>query len=234
MSEKRIVALVPMKGHSERVPNKNMKMFAGKPLCQWILETLLNVSRISNIYVNTDSKKIAEFVETISSKIIAVERPEYLHGDDVSMNKILEYDISNIDADIFLQTHSTNPLVESKTIDKAIETYINALRQNNYDSLFGVTKMQTRFYTEAGTPVNHNPEELIPTQKLPPLFEENSNIYLFTPKSFLSGGKRIGEKALMFEISKIESIDIDYLEEFQLAELVKLNSLGTLRATKVD
>jgi CMP-N-acetylneuraminic acid synthetase len=214
----KIVALLPMKGNSERVPNKNLKDICGRPLYHRILNTLLNSKYIDEIVINTDGELIKEDLENnYKGKVTVHMRPDDIIGDFVSMNKIIEYDIDNIEADLYIQTHSTNPLLQSETIDGAIEKMLN--KREEYDSIFSVTKVQTRLYDEKGKPFNHNPQELIRTQDLPPLFEENSSFFIFTRQSFKeSGGKRIGVKAQMFEMDKVEAIDIDQIQDFIIAE----------------
>ena len=216
----KIIALLPMKGNSERVPNKNLKDFNGKPLFHHVLESLQNCKSIHEVIINTDSDKIAESA-SIFSKVKIHQRPQEICGDFVSMNDVIANDIDNSDGDIYLQTHSTNPLLKTDTIFKAIEQF----KTSKGDSLFSVTKLQTRLYWKDGKPVNHNPEELIRTQDLPPLFEENSNIFIFTKESFVKAdNKRIGLTPTMFEIDKIEAIDIDEPQDFILAETIqKLN-----------
>jgi CMP-N-acetylneuraminic acid synthetase len=218
MTEQRTLhALVPMKGHSERIPEKNLKLFANEPLFYKIMRALQQAKSISQIYVDTDSEQIAELAQRdFGAQIIM--RPAELCGDYVSMNDIIQYDISKIDGDHFLQTHSTNPLLTSSTIDKAAEMYFANLQTN--DSVFSVTRYQTRFYDHQFKAVNHNPAELIRTQDLPPLFEENSNFYIFSRQSFAKRKQRIGNDPLLYEMDKIESIDIDYEIEFKLAELL--------------
>ena len=214
----KIVALLPMKGNSERVPNKNLKDFCGKPLYQRVLDTLLSSNHIDEVIINTDSDNIKQHVQdNYENGVIVLDRPEEIIGDLVSMNKIIEHDIANIDADFYVQTHSTNPLLKTETLDVAIKKMIEVQNQN--DSIFSVTKMQTRLYDENGKPFNHNPNELLRTQDLPPLYEENSNFYIFTKQSFAkSGGKRIGVNPLMFEIDKTEAVDIDEPQDFIIAE----------------
>ncbi|WP_310557786.1 acylneuraminate cytidylyltransferase family protein [Flavobacterium sp.] len=223
----KIVALLPMKGNSERVPNKNLKDFSGKPLYHRVMETLLSSSYINYVVVNTDSEAIkSDISKNFDDKVIVIDRPEEIIGDFVSMNTVIDCDINNVDADIYLQTHSTNPLLKKKSVDDAIEKMLALLPEKVYDSIFSVTKMQTRLYTSDGQAYNHNPEELLRTQDLEPLFEENSNFYIFTKESFLnSGRKRIGLKPFMFEIDKIEAVDIDEHQDFVIAEsLYKLLS----------
>ena len=216
----KIIALLPMKGNSERVPNKNLKDFNGKSLFHHVLSALQNADLIDEVIINTDSDRIAESA-SIFSKVKIHKRPEEICGDFVSMNDIINNDLENSDGDIYLQTHSTNPLLKTETISKAIQEFKNS----DKDSLFSVTKLQTRLYWKDGKPVNHNPEELIRTQDLPPLFEENSNIFIFTKESFAkAGNKRIGLNPMLFEMDKLEAIDIDEPQDFIMAEAIqKLN-----------
>jgi CMP-N-acetylneuraminic acid synthetase len=215
----KLIALLPMKRHSERVPNKNIRLFGGAPLYHNIMRSLMASDYIEKIVINTDSDYIAEDVQRHFGRVQIIDRPEEIQGDFVPMNQIIAYDLEQLDSEHFLQTHSTNPLLQTKTVDKAITAYLNGL--NKFDSLFSVTRMQTRFYWSNGKPVNHNPQELLRTQDLPPLFEENSNFYIFSKTSFnKAGNNRIGLKPQMFEMDKLEAIDIDELEDFELAEIL--------------
>ena len=207
---------MPMKGESERVQNKNMRLFNGQPLCSIILDKLSASKYIEKIIVNTDSVAIKTFIENRYDNVLVIDRPAHLLGHDVSMNKIIAHDINLYPADLYLQTHSTNPLLRESTIDQAIEKlYMNS---ENYDSLFSVTRFQTRFYKENGEALNHNPEVLIKTQDLPVLYEENSCIYIFTQEAFKKNNRRIGDNPFLFEIEQLEAVDIDVEEEFILAE----------------
>ena len=212
----RVVALMPMKGESERVHNKNMRDFNGQPLCSVMLDKLVASDLIDEVLVNTDSDLIKDFVESRYEKVKIIERPLELLGHDVSMNKIIEHDINQFSADLYLQTHSTNPLLRVETITAAIEKFIE--NKSKKDSLFSVTRFQTRFYTESGKALNHDPEVLIKTQDLPVLYEENSCIYIFTKEAFEKNKRRIGDKPILFEINQLEAVDIDVEEEFVLAE----------------
>lgn len=214
----KIAALLPMKGNSERVPNKNLKDFCGKPLYHRVLDSLISSKYIEIVIINTDSEAIKKDVaRNFPDKVIVLDRPKEIIGDFVSMNKIIEYDINKIEADLYLQTHSTNPLLKTETINRAIEAYLE--KKDKYDSIFAVTRMQTRLYSSDGKPLNHDPLKLLRTQDLPPIYEENSNLYIFSKKSFEeAAGKRIGLNPLMFEIDKIEALDIDGLHDFIIAE----------------
>jgi len=219
----KLKALLPMKGTSERVPNKNMKDFNGKPLYHAIMDTLLRSKYIEKVVINTDSEIIAKDAKkNFGDNVIIIDRPKEIQGGDVSMNVIINYDLSQLYGEHFLQTHSTNPMLRVETLDKAIETYFENLEK--YDSLFSVTRVQTRFYDKNANPINHNPEELLRTQDLEPLYEENSNFYIFSKESFKdAGNKRIGLKPYIFEVNKLEAVDIDEPEDFILAEILYQN-----------
>lgn len=215
----KVNALLPMKGHSERVPKKNLRNFAGRPLFHCIADVLEKSNLIESIIINTDSREIANNAKKNFSKVIIHERPEAIRGDMVPMNDIIADDLENSDNDIFIQTHCTNPLLTVNTIESAIKFYFDNLER--HDSVFSVTKVQTRLYDELGKPVNHNPNELLRTQDLPPLFEENSNFYIFNRETFIAAGhKRIGLSPKMYVVDPLEAIDIDDETDFIIAELL--------------
>lgn len=218
MGRKRVVALLPMKANSQRVKGKNFRDFCGKPLFRWVLDSLLSVSEIDQVIINTDARHILEengLVET--SRITIRDRKPELCGDTVSMNLILRDDINNIDADTYLMTHTTNPLLSGKTIKSALEEFEEGLIVGSCDSMFTVNKIQTRFYREDCSPVNHDPDNLIQTQDLEPWYEENSNLYIFTRDSFAGTNARIGKKPKMFITPVVESSDIDTPDDWDMA-----------------
>jgi len=224
MKKIKIAALVPMRHHSQRVPGKNFRNLAGKPLFHYILDTLLQCPEIYQVAVNTDSEVIQNDIEKNFPGIIVIIRPEKLRADSIPMNEILMYDTGQVSADLYLQTHSTNPLLKATTISKAINEF---RRQSpTFDSLFSVTRLQTRLWDQNTLPVNHDPDVLLQTQDLPPIFEENSCIYLFTAENLKRRGNRIGENPMMYEIPVEEALDIDEESDFQIADLLMKNRLN--------
>lgn len=214
----KLVTLVPMRHHSQRVPGKNYRDLAGKPLYQHIIETLLAVPEINAIVVDTDSEPVMNGLRVNFPQVKIINRPEHLRADDIPMNEILIHDTEQYPADFYLQTHSTNPLLKAETISRAIQLLLT--NYPKYDSLFSVTRWQTRFYDKDGNAVNHNPRELIQTQDLPPMYEENSCIYIFTRANLLAKRHRISDHPLMFEIPRLEAVDIDEESDFQIADLL--------------
>jgi len=218
MEKKRIVALLPMKANSERVKGKNFREFCGKPLFRWILDTLLSVDEIDQVIINTDARHIlAENGLIETDRITIRDRKPEICGNHVSMNLVLADDVANVEADIYVMTHTTNPLMSAETIRKALASFCEAQSSGKADSLFTVDKVQTRFYRADGSPVNHDPENLLPTQHLEPWFEENSNLYIFTRTSFETTQARIGKQPMMYESPFFESIDIDTPDDWDFA-----------------
>jgi CMP-N-acetylneuraminic acid synthetase len=214
----KICALVPMRHHSQRVSGKNYRPLAGKPLFHHILETLLKVPEINVVAVDTDSEPVMEGVRRFFPSVQLIERPEHLLADDVPMNDILLHDTAQIKSDFYLQTHSTNPLLKAKTISRAIQSFVSTYPE--HDSLFSVTRLQTRLYFQDGRAINHNPRELIQTQDLPPVYEENSCIYLFTRDNLIQWHHRIAQKPLMYEMPAEEAWDIDEELDFTICDLL--------------
>jgi CMP-N-acetylneuraminic acid synthetase len=213
-----LVALVPMRHHSQRVPGKNYRPLAGKPLFHHIIETLLAVPEITQLLVDTDSDEVMDGLRLNFPQVKIIARPENLRADDVPMNDILIYDTEQIQADFYLQTHSTNPLLKPQTVSHAIQSLIT--KYPAHDSLFSVTRLQTRLYDQQGRAITHDPSVLIQTQELPPVYEENSCLYLFTRENLLKRHHRIGEKPMMFEIDAAEAWDIDEELDFAICDFL--------------
>lgn len=221
----KIVALVPMRHHSQRVPGKNYRPLAGTPLFHHIIEALLAVPEVNQIVVDTDSDEVMGGLKRHFPSVDIINRPESLRADDVPMNEILIHDTSLFPADFYLQTHSTNPLLKPESISKAIQLLLT--NYPNYDSLFSVTRLQTRLYDKDGNAINHNPKELIQTQDLPPVYEENSCIYMFTRENLLSKRHRISDKPLMFAIDADEAWDIDEELDFAICDFLLKRNLSS-------
>ena len=214
----KIVALVPMRHHSERVPGKNYRLFAGKPLYHYIVKSLLASPLITEVLIDTDSPVIRDDVAKNFSRVVTIDRPPQLTAGTVPMNDVLLHDVRVIEADYYLQTHSTNPLLRADTISRAIRMFLDNL--DKHDSLFSVTRLLVRLWDRTGRPINHDPAVLLRTQDLPPVYEENSCMYIFSRASLERRKSRIGAKPLMFEIEPREAWDIDMEAGFCIAEFL--------------
>jgi N-acylneuraminate cytidylyltransferase len=211
-----VTAFIPLKGHSARVPGKNLRDFGGRPLFHGIVNTLQQASTVDGIFIDTDSDEIADSASELSD-VIVLRRSAELIGDDVSVNLLIRSFLERSNAQHVIQTHATNPLLTAYTINAAVQRYF---ADASIDSLFSVTRYQARFYDDELQPINHNPNELLPTQMLSPLYMENSNFYIFSRDGFLASDRRITDRPSVFEMDPLEAIDIDEEADFAMASAV--------------
>ena len=212
-------AFIPLKGHSERVPGKNLRDFGGRPLFHVIVETLQRAQSVDRIFIDTDSDEISASATGLAGVEVLRRLPE-LEGDDVSVNLLIESFLERTDAEHIIQTHATNPLLMPATIDAAVARYF---ADESISSLFSVTRYQARFFSSAMEAINHDPTELLPTQQLDPLFMENSSFYIFARAGFGEAGRRITEHAAWYEVDPIEAVDIDEERDFALAHTLAMS-----------
>jgi CMP-N-acetylneuraminic acid synthetase len=215
-----IVALVPMRHDSERVKGKNFRPFASRPLYHYVIESLLGCQLIKEVIIDTDSPVIREDAQSNFPQVRLLQRPEHLRAGTVPMNDVLLNAVTQVEADFYLQTHSTNPLLTTETIRNGITSLLDQFPI--YDSLFSVTRIKARLWDGLTRAINHNPSILLRTQDLPPIYEENSSLYIFTKNTLVSQHNRIGVRPLMFEIDRLEALDIDEEYDFRIAEFAYL------------
>jgi len=218
----RTVAVVPMRHHSERVPGKNYRPLAGIPLYHHVVRTLSSVPEIDSIVIDTDSDFIIDDCAAAFPHVQVLLRPEHLRDGGIAMNDVLLNTLEHVDADIVLQTHSTNPFLKANTVSEALKLFTRPNRE--FDSAFSVTRLQARLWDADTRPVNHDPSVLLRTQDLAPLFIENSCFFIFTPELLRERGTRIGERPFMFEMAPLEAVDIDIEEDFSLASAIAEHS----------
>jgi CMP-N-acetylneuraminic acid synthetase len=200
------------------VPGKNYRPFVGRPLYQHIIKNLLDCPLITEVIIDTDSPTIMEDASRWFPEVRLIGRPKNLRADTVPMNDVLLRDVTQVKSDYYLQTHSTNPLLSTETITRAIELFMD--KYPSYDSLFSVTRMQKRLWDGQGQAINHDADVLLRTQDLPPVYEENSCLYIFSRNGLETRGNRIGERPFIFEIDPVEAWDIDDELDFRVAEFL--------------
>jgi CMP-N-acetylneuraminic acid synthetase len=218
-----LVALVPMRHHSERVPGKSYRLVAGRPLYAYILETLLACPEIDRVVVDTDSPIVSEGLALAFPQVQLLERPGALRADDIPMNRIIAHDVQAVPAVHYLQTHVTNPLLRPQTISAAIGAFRN---DADHDSLFSVTPIHVRLWSPDGTALNHETDRLLRTQDLPPVYQENSCLYLFRRDVFLERNNRIGRRPKLFVVDREEDWDVDEELDLDIVEALLLKRGG--------
>lgn len=221
MTKNKLTAIVPMRHSSERVPGKNYRDFAGKPLFHHVIKTLLDCKEIDQVVIDTDSPIVIEQSQKEFPEVLVLERPDHLKDGSIPMNDVLMNSINQVPSEFYLQTHSTNPILTAKTLNEGISKFFELFPM--YDSLFSVTRKHVRFWDSLARPINHNANILLRTQDLPPIFEENSCFYLFTKSILESKHNRIGDRPFLYEIPEAEAQDIDVELNFIMAELLYKN-----------
>jgi CMP-N-acetylneuraminic acid synthetase len=220
-------AIVPIKRQSERVPGKNFRSLCGRPLFEYVLETLAAVEEIDEIVIDTDCGHELKSCCALHPKIALHDRAAALCGNRVVMNELLTGNLASTRHEHIVQTHVTNPLLTANTIRDAIRAYREKLGE--HDSLVSVTPHQKRFYDHQHRPINHDWSNMLPTQELDCVYEENSNLFIFSKASFYTNGNnRIGLNPQLFATPWSEAIDIDCEEDFRMAELLMQSRLAEI------
>lgn len=209
----RIVAVVPMKLNNQRLPQKNIKPFTnGKPLCTYILNTLKSIDEIDDVFVYCSNEEIKQY---IPNDVNFLKRPEILDLDTASMTDVLKTFSKDVEADVYVMTHTTAPFISPDSIKKGLEKVIS----QDYDSALAVEKLQD-FMWKDGQPMNYDLDKIPRTQDLPGIYMETSGFYIYKNKVINEYGRRIGNKPYFVEVGKIEAIDIDEYEDFIIADAI--------------
>ncbi|MCI6823938.1 MAG: hypothetical protein PUF84_01570 [Ruminococcus bromii] len=208
------VAYIPIKLNNERTPGKNIKkMFNGKSIVQILQETLVRLNNLDEIYVFCSDERIKEY---LIDGVKFLKRPEFLDTKQATPNDIIDEFMKLVDADVYMVSHATSPFVSVEHFEECI----NAVKSGEFDSSFTAQKLQKLLWKSNGTPLNFDPENVPRTQDLEPYYDEVSAAYVFTKEMYMKHKRRIGLKPHITVVSELESIDIDYPEDFEIANAV--------------
>ncbi|OCR04743.1 acylneuraminate cytidylyltransferase [Helicobacter pullorum] len=208
----RIVAVMPIKLHNKRCPNKNVRLLGQKPLLQYNLEVLKGIDVIDEVYVYCSDKTINNF---INNNAIFLERPKTLDEDNTNFTEIFQEFLNEIDADIYVYSHATAPFLKRDSILRCLENVL----EKGHDSSFTVTKIQDYLWTSDYRPLNFDPALISRSQDLEVIYRETSGAYVFKKEVFTKYKKRVGINPRAVEVSFVESIDINTEEDFRLASI---------------
>ncbi len=209
----KIVAVVPIKLNSSRLPQKNIKCFTnGEPLCNYILKTLKSIKEIEEVYVYCSNSDIIDY---LPQGVKYLQRSTKLDCDTTKINDVLYEFVKEIKADVYVMAHTTAPFIKNKSIEKGL----SAIMEKKFDSAFSVNKMQD-FLWKDGKPFNYDLGDIPRTQDLEPIYKETSGFYIFRRDIMKNFRKRIGERPYIVEVSEIEGIDIDEEEDFIIADAI--------------
>lgn len=208
----KIVALVPIKLNNQRLPGKNTMILEGKPVCSYIFETLQNVDTINEKYVYCSDESIIPY---IPEGLHFLKRDTYLDGFQVKGLEIIDRFVKDVDADIYVLTHATQPFTKSESIKKALEKVVSG----KYDSAFSAVLLQDYMWMN-GKPLNYDRKDIVRTQDLEPIYMETGAFFIFRKEVFTEFGQRIGNNPYIYEINQFEAVDIDTAEDFEFAKTV--------------
>ena len=206
------VAFVPIRLNSKRVVGKNLKMLGNKPLLQYILETLVKVQGLDEIYVYCSQESIIPY---LPQGVKFLKRDTSLDSDETLGKEIYEAFVKEIDADVYMLAHTTSPFVKAETIEDALK----AVTSEKHDSAFSAQKIQT-FTWYNGSPLNYSLKDVPRTQTIEPVYVETSAFYIFRREVWTVLNQRIGNNPYMALTDTIESVDIDNPEDFEFASVI--------------
>lgn len=207
------VAFIPIKLNNERMPNKNIRPFSnGRPLLTYILETLVNTQSIDEVYVYCSQEKIIPYLPL---GVEFLKRREQLDASNANGTEIIKCFVEDVVADVYVMSHATTPFVSTQSLEKGVI----AVASGQYDSSFSVEKIQQFLWLD-GKAINYSPAYIPRSQDLPKYYGETNGFYIFTRSLVLEHGRRIGFNPFLVEVSPTESLDIDYEEDFQIANAI--------------
>lgn len=208
----KVVALVPIKLNSQRLPHKNILPLKGKPLCYHITNTLLQVKDIDEVYVYCSDDKVKDY---LPSEVKVLKRDSYLDGDTVKGFEIYNSFIGKVDADVYVLAHTTSPFTRASSVEKGLNQVLNG----GNDSAFSAKKIQT-FAWYQNKPINYDINDVPRTQDMEPIYVETSAFFIFKKEIFTVHHRRIGFHPYIVEMDDIEAVDIDTESDYEFARLI--------------
>lgn len=206
------VAFVPIRLNSQRVSGKNLRLLGGEPLMCHILRTLTRVEDIDEVYVFCSDERI---VELLPEGVRFLKRSAELDRDTTLGREIYDAFTARVEADLYVLAHATSPFIRPETIAGALDK----VRSGEYDSAFSAEKIQTFAWYE-GRPLNYALDNIPRTQTIEPVYIETSAFFIFPRELWCAHHRRIGDRPYMAVIERVEGLDIDYPEDFAMAEII--------------
>ncbi len=208
----KIVAFLPVKGSSSRVEGKNVKLLDGKPLFLHTLEKLLACDFIDEVYLDTESDEVIDKASYLNHKIL--KRDISLASNKTDGNELFMNEVNQVDADVYIQILCTSPFIESETIRTGIER----IKNSEYDS--AVLVKNEKLYTWSDSKPNYNLQSIPNSIDLPDTTIETMGLYIIKKEAALKYKRRIGDSVYLLEASTTEAVDVNWPEDFALAELI--------------
>ncbi len=208
----KVVSFIPIKLNNQRLPGKNLMELDGQPLCRYLFNTVKGIENIDEKYVYCSDDTIQNYMP---EELIYLKRDPYLDGFQVKGLEIIDYFIRDVDADVYVLTHVTQPFTKAESIKKALDKVL----YEGYDSAFSCVKIQDYCWYQ-GKPFNYDMQDIVTTQNLEPIYMETGAFFIFKKEVFTDLHQRIGKNPYMCVIDQFEAVDIDEAEDFEFAKVV--------------
>ena len=210
----KVVSFIPIKLNNQRLPGKNTMMLNGRPMCDYLFETISNVDSIDEKYIYCSDEAIKPYIAPYEPKGLRfLKRDSYLDGFQVKGLEIIDRFVKDVDADIYVLTHVTQPFTKGSSISNALEKVVSG----EYDSAFSAVMLQDYMWMN-GKPFNYDMKNIVRTQDLDPIYMETGAFFIFRKEVFTKLGQRIGNKPYIYEIDQFEAVDV--AEDFEFAKAV--------------
>jgi len=220
INQTKIVALVPLRGGSKSIPDKNIKPIAGKPLCAWTLEAATKCSNIEEVYVSTDSDKIAQVVDCLNLSVNIIERPATLATDTASTDSVLLHFAENVEFDSLVTIQATSPLLTNTHLDQAIRQFLDS----GVDSMLSAARSKRFFWNEDGTAINYDFRFRPRRQDFRGTLIENGAFYITKRNILVKNECRLGGRIKIFEMPEDTILEIDEPEDWRAVESILVAS----------
>lgn len=206
----KVVSFIPIKLNNQRLPGKNLLDLEGKPVCNYLFETVSTIDSIDEKYVFCSDEAIVSYMP---ENLIFLKRDKKLDGFEVKGLDIIESFVNTVDADIYIITHVTQPFTKAESIESALQKVISG----EHDSAFSAVMLQDYMWYQ-GKPLNYDMTNIVRTQDLEPMYMETGAFFIFTKEVFTKHHRRIGFNPYIYVIDQFEAIDIDEKEDFEFAQ----------------
>ena len=209
----KVVAFLPAKGTSHRIENKNTKLLDGKPLFLHTLEKLAVCDFIDEVYLDSESEEIFDLAENVNCRFL--KRDPALATNNTDGHWLCYNEAIQVDADIYIQILGTSPFIMPETIKKGIDILIS---QPQFDSVV-LVKKDKQYLWERGQPL-YNKDKIPNSVDLPDTIIETMGLYIVRKEVVLTEKKRFGQNTFFLEANAIEAVDVNYPDEFELANFI--------------
>ena len=208
----KVVSFIPIKLNNERLPGKNLLPLDGKPMCRYLFDTLNGMDEIDEKYVYCSDSSIRDYMP---ENLIFLKRPSRLDGYQVKGLEIIDAFVRDVDADIYILTHVTQPFTKADSIRAAL----SKVTSGEYDSAFSAVILQDYLWMN-GKPLNYDRKNIVRTQDLEPVYMETGAFFIFRKEVYTELGQRIGDKPYISVIDQFEAVDVDTREDYEFAKAV--------------